>query len=54
MYDDRVSLEAVSIEPTVTWGINPGQSVGISEAIAGNADEEALAFMGFAGLDFLR
>src|SRR5678816_3352111 len=46
-YDDRVSLDAGSIEPTVTWGINPGQSVGIHERIAANADEEALAFMGF-------
>jgi 3-isopropylmalate/(R)-2-methylmalate dehydratase large subunit len=46
-YDDRVTLDAGSIEPTVTWGINPGQSVGISERIAANADEEALAFMGF-------
>src|SRR5438477_1401801 len=27
-YDDRVTLDADSIEPTVTWGINPGQSVG--------------------------
>ena len=36
------SLDAAAIEPTVTWGINPGQSVGISEAIADNADEEAL------------
>ena len=32
-YDDRVALDASSIEPTVTWGINPGQSVGIKEAI---------------------
>src|SRR5215204_1265654 len=47
LYDDRVALDAASIEPTVTWGINPGQSVGISESIAANADEEALAFMGF-------
>jgi 3-isopropylmalate/(R)-2-methylmalate dehydratase large subunit len=46
-YDDRVALDATSIEPTVTWGINPGQSVGIGEAIAENADEEALTFMGF-------
>src|SRR5678816_177389 len=36
-YDDRVSLDAGSIEPTVTWGINPGQSVGIHERIAANA-----------------
>jgi len=46
-YDDRVGLDAASIEPTVTWGINPGQSVGIGESISKNADEEALAFMGF-------
>jgi 3-isopropylmalate/(R)-2-methylmalate dehydratase large subunit len=46
-YDDRVTLDAQTIEPTVTWGINPGQSVGIGERIAESADEEALAFMGF-------
>jgi 3-isopropylmalate/(R)-2-methylmalate dehydratase large subunit len=46
-YDDRVTLDAAAIEPTVTWGINPGQSVGVGERIAANADEEALAFMGF-------
>src|SRR5438876_7906566 len=28
-YDDRVTFESAAIEPTVTWGINPGQSVGI-------------------------
>ena len=36
-----------AIEPTVTWGINPGQSVGVSEPIAGEPDDEAFAFMGF-------
>jgi 3-isopropylmalate/(R)-2-methylmalate dehydratase large subunit len=46
-YDDRVRLDAASIEPTVTWGINPGQSVGVNEPIGASADEEALAFMGF-------
>jgi len=29
-YDDVVELAAADIEPTVTWGINPGQSVGVS------------------------
>ena len=46
-YDDRVTIDASAIEPTVTWGINPGQSVGIGERIALSADEEALTFMGF-------
>lgn len=32
-YDDIVDMEGKEIEPTVTWGINPGQSVGISERL---------------------
>jgi 3-isopropylmalate/(R)-2-methylmalate dehydratase large subunit len=32
-YDDVVSYAGKEIEPTVTWGINPGQSVGISERL---------------------
>ncbi|MGN6732177.1 MAG: 3-isopropylmalate dehydratase large subunit [Candidatus Binatia bacterium] len=32
-YDDVVSYNGSDIEPTVTWGINPGQSVGISEKL---------------------
>jgi len=46
-YDDRVRFDASAIEPTVTWGINPGQSVSISEPIAADPNDEALAFMGF-------
>jgi len=30
-YGDVVDLNGAEIEPTVTWGINPGQAVGISE-----------------------
>ena len=55
-YDDVVELDGAAIEPRVTWGINPGQSVGVSERVpdpASAADEaasvgEALEFMGFA------
>lgn len=32
-YDDVVNIEGARIEPTVTWGINPGQAVGISEKL---------------------
>ncbi|HJZ77879.1 MAG TPA: 3-isopropylmalate dehydratase large subunit [Vicinamibacterales bacterium] len=46
-YDDRVAFDASAIEPTVTWGINPGQSVAVSEPIAAEPNDEALAFMGF-------
>jgi 3-isopropylmalate/(R)-2-methylmalate dehydratase large subunit len=57
-YDDEVLIDAATIEPTVTWGINPGQSVGISERLpspsnVGPEDKasvaEALEFMSFRG-----
>ncbi len=32
-FDDRVTYNAADIEPTVTWGINPGQSVGVNEIL---------------------
>ena len=33
VYDDVVTFDAAEIEPTVTWGITPGQGIGISEPI---------------------
>jgi 3-isopropylmalate/(R)-2-methylmalate dehydratase large subunit len=47
-YDDRVSLDAAEIRPTVTWGINPGESVAVDEPVPPDADAEALAFMGLS------
>jgi 3-isopropylmalate/(R)-2-methylmalate dehydratase large subunit len=32
-YDDVVDIQGSEIEPTVTWGINPGQAVGITEKL---------------------
>ena len=32
-----MTFDAASIEPTVTWGINPGQSVAIAEPIDADA-----------------
>ena len=32
-YDDIVKIDASEIGPTVTWGINPGQAIGINENI---------------------
>jgi len=46
-YDDEVTIDAATIQPTVTWGINPGQSIAIDERIPASADEEALEFMDF-------
>ena len=33
VYDDVVELAAAEIEPTITWGINPSQSVGVSQRL---------------------
>ncbi len=33
VYDDVVTFDAAEIEPTVTWGITPGQGLGVSENI---------------------
>jgi len=54
-YDDVVKIDAASIEPTVTWGINPGQGLSVNECIPDPAQaksvdekasiEEALAYM---------
>jgi 3-isopropylmalate/(R)-2-methylmalate dehydratase large subunit len=55
-YDDRITLHGEDIEPTVTWGITPGQSVGVSGRIPVPAEaaeahrsglEEAVSFMGW-------
>jgi 3-isopropylmalate/(R)-2-methylmalate dehydratase large subunit len=57
-YDDRVTLDASALEPHVTWGINPGQSAGVTGRVPRAADTapearvqvaEALEYMGFSG-----
>jgi 3-isopropylmalate/(R)-2-methylmalate dehydratase large subunit len=54
-YDDQVEIDGGGIRPTVTWGINPGQSVYVDERLPAPADvepiaregvSEALTFMG--------
>ena len=46
-FDDVVELDGNTIPPMVTWGITPGQVVGVDQNLPKNADPEALAFMGF-------
>ncbi len=55
-FDDVVRIDGDTVQPVVTWGINPGQSVGVEERIPDpeRAPEsergtwrEALGFMGF-------
>jgi 3-isopropylmalate/(R)-2-methylmalate dehydratase large subunit len=33
VFDDEVRFDAASIAPTVTWGITPGQGIGVDEAV---------------------
>jgi len=53
-YDDVVTLDGGAIAPTVTWGINPGQAIGVDEKIPAPGDfsaderstvEDAYAYM---------
>ncbi|MBN2352455.1 MAG: 3-isopropylmalate dehydratase large subunit [Spirochaetales bacterium] len=37
-YDDVYPLDAATLEPMVTWGINPGQGVGVSGRIPRRSD----------------
>jgi 3-isopropylmalate/(R)-2-methylmalate dehydratase large subunit len=55
-YDDHVVIDGDALEPTVTWGINPGQSVPVSGSLPDPRGvdphdrvgvEEALQFMAF-------
>src|SRR6187551_264478 len=53
-YDDDVELRAEELTPVVTWGVNPGQSIGIDERVpspdsAGSEKQavtDALDYMG--------
>ena len=55
-YDDVVTMRAQDIEPMVTWGITPGQSVPVGGVVPDRAEfdasehgaiDEAYAYMGF-------
>ncbi len=55
-YDDVVDFDGSSLSPVVTWGINPGQAIGIDEKIPAATDfadderqtvEDAHAYMGW-------
>jgi 3-isopropylmalate/(R)-2-methylmalate dehydratase large subunit len=59
-FDDEVVIDGGAVRPTVTWGINPGQSVYVDEQLPSPADAsggdaasvtEALDFMGFRAGD---
>jgi 3-isopropylmalate/(R)-2-methylmalate dehydratase large subunit len=51
VYDDEVEIRAQELTPVVTWGVNPGQSIGVTGKVPtpGGGDQQisdALAYMG--------
>jgi 3-isopropylmalate/(R)-2-methylmalate dehydratase large subunit len=55
VFDDEVRFDAAAIPPTVTWGITPGQGIGIDEAIPTldqtEADERPIAEEAYRYMD---
>jgi 3-isopropylmalate/(R)-2-methylmalate dehydratase large subunit len=52
-YDDDVHLDAAALTPVVTWGVNPGQSIGIDGRVPEPTGTEAQAIsdaLGYMGL----
>lgn len=56
VYDDVVTFDAADISPTVTWGITPGQGIGVNESVPSlemlpegdrNVAAEAYQYMAF-------
>jgi 3-isopropylmalate/(R)-2-methylmalate dehydratase large subunit len=55
-YADRVAIRGEEIEPTVTWGTHPGQSVGVGQPVPGpvgtaEAAQEIAGALSFMGLE---
>jgi 3-isopropylmalate/(R)-2-methylmalate dehydratase large subunit len=56
-FDKELVIEASTIEPMVTWGTNPGHSVGITKKIPSGGSEDvkkALQYMGLNGGQMMR
>jgi 3-isopropylmalate/(R)-2-methylmalate dehydratase large subunit len=52
-YDDHVTIDGSALEPIVTWGVNPGQSIGVHDRVPAPAQasdpkavSDALSYMG--------
>src|SRR6187401_874327 len=54
VYDDDVEIKAADLMPIVTWGVNPGQSIGVEDKVpepAGASDPKAINdALGYMGL----
>jgi 3-isopropylmalate/(R)-2-methylmalate dehydratase large subunit len=46
IFDCEITIDASSIEPMVSWGTSPGQSISLSGRVPNNADAKVLAYIG--------
>ena len=46
IFDREIAIDARSIEPMISWGTSPGQSISLSGTVPENADAQALAYIG--------
>lgn len=44
-FDQELELDAAAVQPMISWGTNPQQSVGISEAVPADAERRPLSYM---------
>ena len=49
-FDKEVIIDASSIEPMVTWGTNPGMSVGITGVVPSGGSDEIVSALEYMGL----
>lgn len=47
-FDSEIVIDAAAIEPMVSWGTSPGQTIGIEGIIPVDADARALDYIGLA------
>ena len=52
-YDEVVEIDVSALKPTVTWGINPGESSSFDGVVPADADPKALEYMGLKAGDKL-
>lgn len=45
-FDSEIVIDASAIEPMISWGTSPGQSISLSGTVPNDADAKALAYMG--------
>jgi 3-isopropylmalate/(R)-2-methylmalate dehydratase large subunit len=45
-FDSEVFIDAATIEPMISWGTSPGQTIPLGGTVPADADSNALAYMG--------